>query len=87
VASNFGPKRAAFLKGRERRISAASTPRTILDASKLSIFTVPGTIFSGFLPDSPMFRVKVWNITVKKVVSNFYDLHVGEIAFLVTFQL
>ena len=37
-----------------------------------------------FLPGSPITRVQVWNLRVKRVVSNFYDLYIGDIAFLAT---
>jgi hypothetical protein len=37
-----------------------------------------------FLGWSPITRVKRWNIPVKKIVSNFYDFYIGDIAFLAT---
>jgi hypothetical protein len=37
-----------------------------------SVYYILGVV--PFLPDSPMSRVMVCNITVKKVISNFYDL-------------
>jgi hypothetical protein len=37
-----------------------------------------------FLGRSPITRVKRWNLRVKKIVSNFYDFYIGDIAFLAT---
>jgi hypothetical protein len=37
-----------------------------------------------FLPQSPISRVKIWNLKVKRVVSNFYGLYIGDITFLAT---
>jgi hypothetical protein len=37
-----------------------------------------------FLGRSPITRVKRWNLRVKKIVSNFYDFYIGDIAFLKT---
>jgi hypothetical protein len=44
----------------------------------------PDPAIIEFLPESLITRVQLWNLSVKRVVSNFYDFYIGDIAFLAT---
>ena len=76
-----GPRKACLVPKGIKIETAA-----FLDGGQMRFYVdgKPDPVLIDFLPESPITRVQPWNLRVKRVVSNFCDLCVGDIAFLAT---